>query len=154
MKISKEKFDEVYSYVPRTCVEVLIFTKDGFVLTKRNIEPCKGMWHIPGGTVFLGERLYNAATRIAFQELGVDVIVSNIIGIINYLKIYEGREQAVSAVFLCRLNEYKRFILDGQASEVGIFNIDKKIPENIILTHKNFLEFYFGNKEEFHYIED
>lgn len=72
-KLSKEEFDKIYQRVPRICVEVIVNTSQGIILTKRLISPCVGMWHIPGGTVYFGEKLEEAANRIADDELGIDI---------------------------------------------------------------------------------
>ena len=37
-------------------------------LTKRSIEPCKGLWHLPGGTVRFGESLTEAGKLTANKE--------------------------------------------------------------------------------------
>ena len=50
-KISTKLFYKIYSLVPRLCVDIIVKDKRGVVLSKRDIPPCKGMWHIPGGTI-------------------------------------------------------------------------------------------------------
>lgn len=158
MVLPKELYDEIYSQVPRICVEILIKTDNGFVLSKRLIPPCVDMWHIPGGTVYLRERLDDAARRIALEELGVKINVFRIIGIINYLKIFDktnskllSKEHGVGIVFLCRLDSPGSFKGSFQAEEIKIFNTDN-IPDNTILTHKDFIQRY--NFMSFEYIED
>src|SRR6185295_8718349 len=64
-RLAKKEFDAIYSLVPRLTVEVVVQTDAGIVLTRRAIEPAKGKWHIPGGTVFKGETLRQAVKRVA-----------------------------------------------------------------------------------------
>lgn len=140
--LSKEEYDEIYSKVPRTCVEILIKTDNGFILSRRLIEPCAGMWHIPGGTVYFGERLIDAARRVGIEELGIKVDVLGIIEIVNYLEIFEGKQQAIGIVFFCKLSDTDK--LDGfkgsyQAEEIKAFRAED-IPENTIPAHKRILE--------------
>ena len=45
----KKLFDEIYSKVPRLCVDIIIKSEDGILLPLRSIEPYEGKWHIPGG---------------------------------------------------------------------------------------------------------
>lgn len=83
--LSPEEFDSVYSKVPRLTVEIIIRDgKRGIYLTKRAIEPCKGQWHLPGGTVRFGETLIDAVKRIAVRELGVSVSDTKLVGYIEY----------------------------------------------------------------------
>lgn len=82
--LPKKEFETIYSRVPRLCVEVIVKNSQGIVLTKRSIEPYKGKWHIPGGTVLYGEMLHTAVKRVATEELGVEVNVKKVLGYIEY----------------------------------------------------------------------
>jgi ADP-ribose pyrophosphatase YjhB (NUDIX family) len=83
--LTQQEFDSIYSKVPRLTVEVIVKdSKRGVFLTKRAIEPCKGQWHLPGGTVRFGETLVEAVKRIAMRELGIDVLDAKLIGYIEY----------------------------------------------------------------------
>lgn len=139
MVLTKELFDDIYSKVPRICVEILIKTDKGFILSKRLIPPCVGMWHIPGGTVYLGEKLDEAARRVGKEELGVEINPLEIIGVVNYLDIYKGIGQAVGIVFLCDLDSFHMLYGSYQAEEIDMFRINN-IPENTISAHKKLLQ--------------
>ncbi|CAO5155144.1 NUDIX hydrolase [Frankia sp. AiPs1] len=82
--LSQRDFDAIYSRVPRLCVEVVVSGPAGVLLTKRDIEPCRGQWHLPGGTVFFGESLPAAVERVAARELGAAVTVGALLGYIEY----------------------------------------------------------------------
>jgi ADP-ribose pyrophosphatase YjhB (NUDIX family) len=99
--LSKEEFDAIYSKVVRLSVEVLIYEKGrGVFLTKRDIEPCKGQWHLPGGTVVFGEPVKDTVKRIAKRELDVDIKESHLVGYIDFPSHYEnGLDSPVSMVF-------------------------------------------------------
>lgn len=137
MVLSKEDFDKIYSRVPRACVDVLIDTGSGdYVLTKRLIEPCVGMWHIPGGTVYFRENLKDAVYRVAKDELGVAVRIERIVKVLEYM--YDGH--AISTVFLCKLEEGGQIFKGSyQAEEIKIFNV-KNLPDNTIVEHKNLIK--------------
>jgi len=99
--LSEEEFWEIYRKVPRLTVEVLVTGERGALLTRRAIDPCRGLWHIPGGTVRFGERLTDAVARIARRELGIDVSESRMLGCIEYPSHYEnGLDSPVGLVFL------------------------------------------------------
>ncbi|OQX70986.1 hypothetical protein B6D52_02990, partial [Candidatus Parcubacteria bacterium 4484_255] len=85
MKVKKIPFKEykkIYSTVPRLCVEVILSTDKGIALTKRDIPPAIGKWHIPGGTVLKGENLKGAVRRVAREEIEENVEIKKMIGII------------------------------------------------------------------------
>lgn len=78
------EFDTIYGKVPRLTVEAVVQVGGGIVLTRRTIAPCRGQWHIPGGTVRFGESLRDAVRRVARHELCVEVEVGDLLGYIEY----------------------------------------------------------------------
>lgn len=82
--LSEVEFRSIYQRVPRLTVEIVLRDKDGLVLSRRDIEPCKGQWHLPGGTVRFGESLHDAVRRVARRELGLVVEVGHLLGYIEY----------------------------------------------------------------------
>jgi ADP-ribose pyrophosphatase YjhB (NUDIX family) len=54
------------------------------LLSLRDTNPCRGMWHLPGGTVRFGEPAVDAVKRVARAELGVTVDVGELLGYIEY----------------------------------------------------------------------
>ncbi len=86
--LPKAEFDAIYTRVPRLTVEVLISLPDGLVLTRRDIEPCIGLWHVPGGTVRFGEPLHDAVRRVAADETGLEVEADALAGYIEYPKMH------------------------------------------------------------------
>ena len=55
-KLPLEEFMNIYHKVPRAAVDIVIKSNNGWLLTKRALPPYEGMWHIPGGTIFLRNR--------------------------------------------------------------------------------------------------
>jgi ADP-ribose pyrophosphatase YjhB (NUDIX family) len=103
--LAEEEFHAIYRRVPRLCVEVVIVTSErGVLLTERDIPPNIGAWHIPGGTVLFGERLIDAVTRVARDELGLEVRVGELLGYIEYPSHYEnGLDSPVGIAFRCEI---------------------------------------------------
>lgn len=132
-RLPEKEFKYIYSKVPRLCVEVIIQTKKGVILSKRDIPPYKGWWHIPGGTVMFGETLEEAVKRIALDELGLNVEIKKMLGVIEYPKL-EGNH-AVGVAFS---NKIISGNLSGsyQAKEVETF---MDIPKKTIPEQKEFL---------------
>jgi hypothetical protein len=49
--LPKDEYRAIYRRVPRLCVEIVIWTPEqGVLLTRREILPNVGAWHIPDGT--------------------------------------------------------------------------------------------------------
>jgi ADP-ribose pyrophosphatase YjhB (NUDIX family) len=99
--LSEQEFREIYRRVPRLTVEVVVSGAEGVLLTRRAIEPCRGIWHLPGGTVRFGERLAEAVARVARRELGLVVTESRLLGCIEYPSHFEnGLDCPVGIAFL------------------------------------------------------
>ncbi len=105
--LPKQEFDSIYRRVPRLTVEVVITAAErGVLLLLRDIEPCRGMWHLPGGTVRFGEPLVEAVRRVAHDELGVEAIVGELLGYIEYPSHYEnGLDSPVGLAFATRITQ-------------------------------------------------
>ena len=69
--MSREKRE--YPDRPFVGVGVIVFRDQEVLLVKRNKDPNKGYWSIPGGRQMLGETLVKAAHRELFEETGVKV---------------------------------------------------------------------------------
>jgi colanic acid biosynthesis protein WcaH len=105
------------------------------LLTKRAIEPAKGYWHLPGGTLLKGESVAEAGVRIAAEELGSEIDMQDLLGFIEYTPEMSAG-QGVSLVFQASLKSSK-ITLNEQASEFAYFN---PLPEDTISETKKFLE--------------
>ncbi len=135
--LTKEEFDYIYSKVPRLTVEIILQNQDSAIyLTKRAIEPCKGQWHIPGGTVLFGETLLVAVNRIAKRELNIKVITADQIGYIEYPSHYKnGLDCPIGLVF--KVTMYEGDLMPNkEALDSDWFN---KMPINIHADQDTFL---------------
>ena len=119
--LSAEEFRRIYAKVPRLTVEIILRSDDGILLTLRNIEPCKCLWHLPGGTVRFGEKLTDAVRRIARRELGIDVAATKLLGYVEYPSHYEnGLDSPVGIAF--EITGYAgRVQVNGDAVRFGWF---------------------------------
>ena len=99
--LPQDEFDWIFSRVPRLTVEVVIASSDrGVLLALRDFGPCKGLWHLPGGTVRFGEPVIEAVRRVARDELGLTVSVGELLGYIEYPSHYNnGLDSPVGLAF-------------------------------------------------------
>jgi ADP-ribose pyrophosphatase YjhB (NUDIX family) len=134
--LSEDEFRDIYKKVPRLTVEILLEKEGAVFLTLRDIEPCKGIWHMPGGTVRFGEKLTDAVTRVAEREIGIYVQSTKLLGYIEYPSHYEkGLDSPVGIAF--RITRY-----DGEpgaraeAKRAGWF---KGLPEEMHAEQREFI---------------
>jgi len=77
--IPQELYNQILRSVPIACVDLVIVSREGALLLKRKDAPARGQWWIPGGRVFRGERLKDAARRKALDEVGLSCYVGPLI---------------------------------------------------------------------------
>ena len=132
--LPEKDFKYIYSKVPRLCVDLVIQNEYGIVLSKRDIMPDKGKWHLPGGTVLNNESLKKAVERIAKGETGLKIKIVSYVGNIEFLR-ENPHAHAVSLVYLVKPVSGN---LKGssQAEEIEFFH---KLPVNTIKEHSAFL---------------
>jgi ADP-ribose pyrophosphatase YjhB (NUDIX family) len=133
-KIPLKQFKSIYNKVPRLCVDLVIKTKKGIILSKRDIKPSRGMWHLPGGTILFGEKIIDTVARVAKEETGLKLKVKKVLGTMEYLPP-KPHAHTVSVAYLVKPISGK---LRGsnQGREIKFF---KSIPKNTIKEQEKFL---------------
>jgi 8-oxo-dGTP diphosphatase len=72
-------------YLPPKLVAGTLPVRDGrLLLTRRAIEPSRGLWTFPGGYVDWGEDVREAARRETREEAGLDVEIESLLGLYSY----------------------------------------------------------------------
>ena len=141
--LSSAEFQEIYSRVPRLCVEVIVQTDRGIVLVQRQEESWKGQWHIPGGTVLYKETLAAAVQRLAEEELGIAVRTDKLVGYIEYPS--EERERgfgwSVGIAFLCAPQSG----IDWEKWNTNHIKPFTELPDNLIAEQRKILESLTSN---------
>lgn len=66
---------------PFCAVGAIVLDKGALLLIKRDREPARGQWSLPGGRVEIGETLREALVREVREETGIDVDVDGLIGV-------------------------------------------------------------------------
>ncbi len=141
---SPAEFAEIYGKVPRLTVEVVCTTNGEVVLTRRAIEPCKGQWHLPGGTVRFGEHLQDAVVRVAREELGVTVRVGRVLGYIEYpYMLRDGYRGWPVGIAFEATPTAGVLVINEQSEEIGSF---REVPPGTLREQAAFLEQLFASQ--------
>lgn len=118
--IADAEYLRIVDTMPILCVDlVLRDSRGGYLLVKRNNEPLKDQWWVPGGRVYKGERLEEAAHRKMREELSIEIASLSLIGYHEYLLV--SGHHSVSFVFTGTIPDSTNIMLDGQSSEWGLF---------------------------------
>jgi len=134
-KLPYEEFISIYGKVPRLCLDLIIESEEGILLSLRNINPGKGLWHLPGGTILMGETIEDVIQRIAYEETGLRVSDPKLTGIIEFPESANLFYHSISIAFRVKPN---RGTLKGsfQGQKLQYF---KLLPEKMINEHKQFI---------------
>lgn len=124
-------------------VDAVVFGYDAddgisVLLIKRNIDPFKGWWALPGGLVKSHETLEHAVRRELKEEAGIDV------GFMEQLYTFgdpdrDPRNRAVTVAYYCLVRP-RNFKLDAKtdAEDAKWFNI-KELPK-LAFDHKHIVQ--------------
>ena len=78
--IPDDEWRTIVANVPLVSVDLVIEHDGDVFLGKRENEPAKGEWFVPGGTVFKSERRTEAVHRVAEEEVGESVVIDDCLG--------------------------------------------------------------------------
>ena len=93
-QIKRLEIKREYPEHPLVGVAAVIFDETSVWLARRNQEPSRGLWSLPGGLVELGEDHLEALARELREELSVAAEIGGLVGVFD--KIFhdpEGRVQ-------------------------------------------------------------
>lgn len=78
--IPDAEWEAIVANVPLVSVDLVVRHDGGLLLGRRENEPAKGEWFVPGGTVLKNERLTETVQRVATTELGCEVRILDELG--------------------------------------------------------------------------
>jgi colanic acid biosynthesis protein WcaH len=76
--LSPDEFSELVRIAPLVSIDVIVRDGRGRVLLgRRNFEPAKGSYFVPGGRILKDEPIRDAFSRILRHELGADLSIDD-----------------------------------------------------------------------------
>jgi colanic acid biosynthesis protein WcaH len=85
-KLNDEDFAHVIRLAPLIAIDLILRDPEGKIfVARRNNEPAKGFYFVPGGSIYKNERLDDAFMRILADETGLRAIRSEA----RFLGVYE-----------------------------------------------------------------
>ena len=130
--IPDSTWEEIVAHAPIPSVDLVVDCVDGVLLARRQNEPARGEWFVPGGRVQKGEPIRETVHRVAREELGVDVAIEEELG--TYDHFYEtadvsdaGGKHYVAHGYRVT-PESKSIELDDQHDDSDVFPTDD-LPE-------------------------
>ena len=107
---------------PKVATAMILAREEKVLMVRRDTEPGRGLWSLPGGYVDRGEVVEEAAVREVWEEVGLRVRVEELVG------VYSERGSPVVLVV------YAGAILKGEPKagnevmEVGFFEVGELPP--------------------------
>lgn len=123
---------------PKGAVGVYILNKENeLLLSLRSSKHGSGAWSPPGGHIEYGESFALASAREAFEEVGIKVLKTELLGVTN--DIYrEGKKHYVTLHLKATLYKGRPSIKEpDKATDMRWFPLNK-LPKNLFLSNKHF----------------
>ena len=122
--IPAKLYKKIVSLVPIVCVDIILKYNEKYVLVKRAVEPLKGLWWVPGGRAFKGEKTVITAKRKVWNETGLRAKNFKPVGVYedSYPKSAFGvPTHSVSVVYEAHVKNFKPR-LDKTSSDINLFD--------------------------------
>jgi len=121
---------------------VVLDEQNRILLQLRNKPPEADHWSIPGGRVEFMEKLEDAIIRELKEELGIDVVVEDLLRVTDHI-VPADNAHWVSPAFLVRVMKGQAQNMEPHATkEVRWFPLTE-LPEKLTLTTRGAVESYF-----------
>ncbi len=121
---------------PLATVDVIVESDEGIVLVRRGNPPLG--WALPGGFVDRGESVAQAARREAKEETGLDVELTELLGVYSDPR-RDPRGFTISTVFIARAAG--RPVGGDDAAEARVVALDA-LPPDIVFDHATIIDDY------------
>ena len=89
-------------HIVTSVVAVIVDDTDRVVLTRRAVHPFLDQWVMPGGKISLGEPMQIALRREVREEVGIDVVVGDLVDTFEHVRPGANNDHHVILYFRCR----------------------------------------------------
>jgi 8-oxo-dGTP diphosphatase len=126
--------------MPKATVAAIIKNEAGkILLTRRNVEPFKGQWCLPGGHIDENEKAFDAVVREAKEETGLDFEAEFFTYADEIIPEYDWH--AVAMVFAGKgMGELAA--QEREVTEIGWFSLDEARSLPLAFEHNKILDEY------------
>ncbi|WP_425387510.1 NUDIX domain-containing protein [Desulfovibrio inopinatus] len=129
----------VYYRNPVPTVDIIIHIPgQGVVLIERQNEPYG--WAIPGGFIDYGEQAEVAAIREAKEETGLDVVLTDLLGVFSKPD-RDPRQHTLSVVYVAVPVDAQALTAGDDAKAAKVFDLEH-LPEPLVFDHAHILHRY------------
>lgn len=119
--IEQKEYNRFLEIMPIVCVDVAILHDDLVLLVKRDREPAKGQWWLPGGRLYKNEMPEACALRKAQEETGLSCAGGSMI---HYQSTVFGTIHSVNFCFVLYPISTLEIKLDDTSSDYRWLYID------------------------------
>jgi colanic acid biosynthesis protein WcaH len=124
--IPDKLYNQIIKSIPIVCVDAFIVSENKILLLKRNNEPAKNEWWVPGGRVLLNETLIDGILRKVKDETNLTIDVVSELGFTE--TIFENKH-TINICFLAKSLD-STIVLNEEHSDWKWFDIDN-LPTEI-----------------------
>jgi len=131
--------------MPITTVAAIIKNdEDKILLTRRNVEPFKGQWCLPGGHIDVDEKALDAVIREAKEETGLDFEPE----FITYLDeiVPEHDWHAVVLIFAGK-GTGEIITQESEVTDIGWFSLEEARSLPLAFVHNQILDEYAAKSD-------
>jgi len=140
-KLPFKDFLKTFKHTPRVAINLFATDAENkILLTKRNIPPRVGTWHLPGGFLLKNEIIINAQSRIAQAEFGYKIELKKELPLLGVFEDLDGdpRGHVIDIVYALSINDSSLVKTTRENKAVEFFD-KNKLPDNIGFNHRDTL---------------
>lgn len=114
--------------------------EERILLTRRNVEPFKHFWCIPGGHIEQDEKAVEAVIREVREETGLDMQGPEFMGYLD--EIFPDRGVHNVVLLFCGSAANEVMADPGEVSEIGWFPVPEALNMDLAFRHREAIELY------------
>ncbi len=131
---------------PTPTVDIVIYTPGRGVVLIERANPPHG-FALPGGFVNYEERVEQAAVREAWEETGLEVELTGLLGVYSD-PARDPRKHTLSVVFTAQAQDMATLEAGDDAGHVGVYPLDA-LPQPLAFDHGRILADFAAQLERF-----